>query len=225
MKKTLKTFAVVSAMSIMAVAIAGCGSKNATQSGVSQIDTPLITDTADPVYKDDSDMTTTVKDSILKKMDGETFYFSSGAGGWATELKVYADGTFEGHYYDSDMGDRGNGYPNGTQYDSEFKGKFSVPEQVNNYSYSMKVENVETDKMAGTEEIKDGVKYVYTEPVGIKDGAKLHIYIPGASVSSLPEGYISWAQMSLKGDDKLTFYGIYNEKDNAGFVGNTTIRE
>ena len=206
-----KTFAVVSAMSIMAVAIAGCGSRNATQSGVSQIDTPLITDTANPVYKDDSDMTTTVKDSILKKMDGETFYFSSGAGGWATELKVYADGTFEGHYYDSDMGDRGNGYPNGTQYDSEFKGKFSVPEQVNNYSYSMKVENVETDKMAGTEEIKDG--------------AKLYIYIPGASVSSLPEGYISWAQMSLKGDDKLTFYGIYNEKDNAGFVGNTTIRE
>ena len=107
-----KTFAVVSAMSIMAVAIAGCGSRNATQSGVSQIDTPLITDTANPVYKDDSDMTTTVKDSILKKMDGETFYFSSGAGGWATELKVYADGTFEGHYYDSDMGDRGNGYPN-----------------------------------------------------------------------------------------------------------------
>ncbi len=104
MKKTLKTFAVVSAMSIMAVAIAGCGSRNATQSGVSQIDTPLITDTANPVYKDDSDMTTTVKDSILKKMDGETFYFSSGAGGWATELKVYADGTFEGHYYDSDMG-------------------------------------------------------------------------------------------------------------------------
>ncbi|MFQ8900873.1 MAG: hypothetical protein ACLR7D_02100 [Lachnospira eligens] len=41
----------------------------------------------------------------------------------------------------------------------------------------MKVENVETDKMAGTEEIKDGVKYVYTEPVGIKDGAKLYIYI------------------------------------------------
>lgn len=31
MKKTLKTFAVVSAMSIMAVAIAGCGSRNATQ--------------------------------------------------------------------------------------------------------------------------------------------------------------------------------------------------
>ena len=63
MKKTLKTFAVVSAMSIMAAAIAGCGSRNATQSGVSQIDTPLITDTANPVYKDDSDMTTTVKDS------------------------------------------------------------------------------------------------------------------------------------------------------------------
>ena len=31
-----KTFAVVSAMSIMAVAIAGCGSRNATQSGVSR---------------------------------------------------------------------------------------------------------------------------------------------------------------------------------------------
>ena len=33
-----------------------------------------------------------------------TFEFSSGAGGWATQLSIHSDGTFAGEYFDSDMG-------------------------------------------------------------------------------------------------------------------------
>ena len=40
--------------------------------------------------------------------------FSSGAGGWSTELKVADDGTFTGAYHDSEMELTGENYPNGT---------------------------------------------------------------------------------------------------------------
>ena len=118
-----------------------------------------------------------------------------------------------------DMGDSGVENPNGTQYDCQFKGQFSTPEQTSSYSYSMNVEKIETEKKGGTQEIKNGIKYAYTAPVGISDGAKVYIYVQGTPVNSLPAGYLSWADMSLNGADELPFYGIYNEKDDAGFVG------
>ena len=58
----------------------------------------INTETEKPVYTDDTELTTNVTGSILDEIDGQLFYFSSGVRGWATELKVYADGTFEGHY-------------------------------------------------------------------------------------------------------------------------------
>lgn len=207
-----------------ALTMAGCGKKDTTaqQSKDSLIDLPINTETEKPVHTDDTELSTNVKGSILEEINGQTFYFSSGAGGWATELKVSADGSFEGHYYDSDMGDTGADYPNGTQYDCKFKGKFSIPEQVSNYSYAMQVEKIEQEQPTGKEAIIDGIKYVYTEPAGVSEGAKMYIYLPGSKVSSLPEGYVSWANMALDDADKLPFYGIYNEKDDAGFVGETT---
>lgn len=206
-----------------ALIMAGCGKKDtAVQSNDSQIDLPVNTETEKPVYTDDTELSTNVKGGILDEIDGQLFYYSSGAGGWATELKVFSDGSFQGHYYDSDMGDTGADYPNGTQYDCQFRGKFSTPEQVSNYSYAMQVEKIEQEQPTGKEEIIDGIKYVYTEPSGVSEGAKMYIYLPGSKISSLPEGFVSWANMALNGADTLPFYGIYNEKDDAGFVGETS---
>ena len=42
------------------------------------------------------------------------FCFSSGVGGWFTVLYIHEDGSFDGHYQDSNMGVTGEGYPNGT---------------------------------------------------------------------------------------------------------------
>ena len=51
--------------------------------------------------------------SVFEILPSE-FELSSGAGGWATILKLNKDGTFTGQYYDSDLGDTGEDYPNGT---------------------------------------------------------------------------------------------------------------
>lgn len=202
----------ITAMSLAVVTMTGCGMKS---------DVAQTVDTKEFAHIDSTEMSTVSEPSILDKIDGQLFYYSSGAGGWATELTVHADGTFEGHYYDMDMGDTGNKNPNGTQYDCEFNGKFSTPEEADDYSYSMKIVNIETEKKDGTEEIKDGIKYVYTKPAGISEGASVYLYIPGTPVSMLPQEYLIWAAMSLKSASELPFYGIYNVSDEAGFVGET----
>lgn len=228
MKK--KTLIITLAIMTAATALSGCSkSEPETQSQTikedlqedSQIELPVNTETEQPVYTDDTELAVEVKGSIFEELTGQTFYFSSGAGGWATELRINADGTFEGHYYDSDMGDTGDGYPNGIQYDCQFKGQFSTPEQDSNYSYVMSVESIETKNETGTEEIIDGIKYVYTEPAGINVDDKLYIYLPGTPVSLLPEDYTIWAMMALGDSDEQTFYGIYNETYGAGFVPGT----
>ena len=57
------------------------------------------------------------------------FFFSSGAGGWCTVLYIDEDGSFEGNFRDSDMGSTGEGYPNGTLYYCDFKGRFTEPQK------------------------------------------------------------------------------------------------
>ena len=52
------------------------------------------------------------------------FTFASGAGAWLTELMLEQDGSFAGQYHDSEMGDLGDDYPNGSCYISTFSGRF-----------------------------------------------------------------------------------------------------
>lgn len=213
-KKKLLTLTMLSVMSVAAAMMTGCGgNKSTSQSGSVQTESTISSDAGKNTSTESGS-----GNSILKNIDGQTFYYSSGAGAWATELKVYADGSFEGHYYDMNMGESGAKYPDGTQYDSQFKGSFSTPEKVNDYSYTFKVEKFETDKKAGTEEIKNKIRYVYSDPAGLSDGATIYLYTKGAPVSSLPKGYLSWADSTINGADSLSFYGIYNETDDAGYV-------
>lgn len=69
-------------------------------------------------YPDKSDLTF----ADIAKLE---FWFGSGAGAWCTTLKIKPDGTFNGHFQDSDMGDEGPDYPMGTRYECYFSGKFS----------------------------------------------------------------------------------------------------
>lgn len=91
------------------------------------------------------------------------FYFASGAGGWCTELYIHEDGTFEGLYHDSDMGDSSDEYPNGTIYYCDFTGKFTQLEKVDDYTYAMLIEHLEYADTEGDEEIADG--YVISIPM------------------------------------------------------------
>lgn len=146
------------------------------------------------------------------------FWFGSGAGAWRTVLTIHDDGTFEGEYSDSDMGSAGEDHPNGVCYLSDFTGKLTEPEKVNDYTYSVRIERIELAEEPDTEEIKDGIKYIYSEPYGLDDAEELLFYLPGAPVQELPEGYRSWMMgYGEFTDTQLPFYGLYNVKAEEGF--------
>lgn len=148
------------------------------------------------------------------------FCFSSGAGAWWTTLTIQEDGSFEGHYQDSDMGDTGDGYPNGTIYICDFFGKFSELVKENEYTYSAKVQNIETEKAPGITEYVDGIRCVYSEPYGMDHAEDVLFYMQGAQLEELPEEYRSWVgyyDLASTEDIVLPFVGLYNVAAEEGF--------
>ena len=147
------------------------------------------------------------------------FYFASGAGGWRTVLQIEEDGSFLGQYSDSDMGSNGADYPNGTLYLCEFEGKFTQPVKVNDYTYSMQIENISLVNEADTKEIKDGTLYYYSTPYGLDGAEDILIYLPGAPFNELPEEYRNWVRNDMENPDalELPFYGLYNVTEQNGF--------
>lgn len=156
----------------------------------------------------------------FSELSKHQFVFSSGAGAWQTILNIYEDGTFKGYYSDSDMGDTGQGYPNGTNYSSTFEGKFTTPKKVNDYTYSMSIESIKLEKEVGSEEIIDGIKYIYSEAYGLDNAKEFYIYTTQAPLKELPEGFLSWIGFIEQIDGKgeyLPFYGLYNIETESGF--------
>ena len=152
---------------------------------------------------------------------GTQFIMSSGAGGWQATLDISADGSFNGSYSDNDMGETGDGYPNGTIYQCDYTGKLTDLKKVNDFTYSAKVSGIKYENEPNTESIKDGVRYSYSE-AAIADGDEVSIYLKGALLDQLPEGYLTWAgyyDLSQTKDTELSSYGIYDKASDAGFVG------
>lgn len=150
------------------------------------------------------------------------FVFSSGAGAWATFLTIDADGNFEGNYHDSNMGETGDGYPNGTIYVSDFHGAFTEPEKVNDYSYRFRIDYLALAEEPETREILDQILYIYSLPYGIDDAEDFYIYLPGAPLEELPEDFLRWVgyyDLSAIDGELLPFYGLYNEHAAEGFYG------
>ena len=149
------------------------------------------------------------------------FMFSSGAGAWATRLAIKEDGSFSGEYMDSDMGDNTQEYPGGTAYQCTFSGQFTQPAKVNDYTWTMRIERIEYAHEVGTEEIKDGIRYIYRDPYGLENAEDILIYLPGAPLSELPEEFISWVGYYAYDDPEnteLSFYALYNETMQYGFM-------
>lgn len=147
------------------------------------------------------------------------FYFSSGAGAWRTVLYIHEDGSFDGQYLDSDMGDRGDEYPYGTAYYSEFSGSFTQPEKVDEMTYRFRIDTLKYALDFG-EEIKDGIYYHYVEAYGLADAEELYMYLPGSKIADLPEAYRSWVgyyNLDSMQETELSFYGLYNENAETGF--------
>ena len=158
--------------------------------------------------------------SPFEDLQDVRFAFSSGVGGWGTLLRIEPDGSFSGEFHDSDMGVTGEDYPNGTLYLSQFNGVFSLPEKVDDYTYVFQIEQISLSEEEGTEEIRDGVKVIYSEPYGLENSENFYLFLPGSSLESLPEEYLDWirfADMKDASDMFLSQYGLFNEAAGDGF--------
>ncbi len=166
---------------------------------------------------------------LFEEMSNWEYTFSSGAGGWQTNMTVMPDGTFKGLYNDSDMGDTGDGYPDGTLYECSFMGKFSEPRKVDKYTYMLEIADIKYENEPGKEEIKDNMHLIYTKPYGLEEvvdkSEDLFVYLPGRDTKDMTEDFWSWigylwygaylgSDMDYVDDipEDLTFCALYNTK-------------
>ena len=163
------------------------------------------------------------KSFSFEDLNRTAFQFSSGAGAWRTILNIQRDGSFFGEYSDSNMGETGDGYPNGSVYCSNFTGRFSQPVMVDEYTYSIRLEQINYRRQPGTEEIRDGVFYHYTEAYGLYGTKDFLIYLPGTPLDSLPENFLYWTMLFSEEKTALPFYGLYAPETENSFSSYDTI--
>lgn len=224
MKKKIKTLFIATTLTLI---LCSCGTKESGNfDNTSDVETEVIQENAS---SDEQETMPEEAESIQNEEEGTfsfkafenlQFCFSSGAGGWATYLTIDADGSFEGEFFDGDLGCTGDGYPNGTMYQSVFSGQFTQPVKVNAYTYSMKIQEITYEKAFGTEEIRDGMLYCYCDAYGLEEAKDFLIYLPGAPLAELPEEFRSWVgyyDLSYTTDTELPFYALNNEAQQYGF--------
>lgn len=148
-------------------------------------------------------------------------YFSSGTGGWGTSLRLEKDGDFIGTFQDSNWGETGIGYPEGTVETCKFRGNFSNIKKIDEHTYTMTLDEITFDNEPGETWIKNGIKYVATTPYGIEDGREFRLYTPEKSTEGFSEEFLMW-RCSPYGEyiDELAIlgkYGLHNVKMDYGF--------
>lgn len=150
---------------------------------------------------------------------GRFFIFSSGVGGWRTELTLHEDGTFAGMHLDSEMGICAEDYPDGTVYVCDFFGAFSDITQLDEHTYKMTLLYLQTLDPDEEEWIQDGVRYVVSEPYGIVGGHDFILYLPETPLEGLSEDFMLWWPLRYDEESRNTLgcYGIENIAESCGF--------
>ena len=130
-------------------------------------------------------------DNLFAIMPRE-FTFSSGAGGWSTQLNLYEDGSFDGCFSDWNMGELTEDYLKGTCRMCAFSGEFSTPRKVTDYIYSVSVKRLNYPKDVDTEWIEDGARYIQATPYGLDKTSEYYIYLPGCPSSVFTEDQLTY---------------------------------
>ena len=161
-------------------------------------------------------------DRVFAELQDEDFFFSSGVGGWATQLHINPDGSFTGNYHDSNMGETGPGYPYGTVYVCSFSGTLSQVRQLSSWEYTMTLSSLELEYTVGESWIENNMRFIAANPYGLDNAGELRLYRPGAPTAELPEEFVRWVSMPQAwGNDipeTLPFWGLYNVAGQQGFA-------
>ena len=153
--------------------------------------------------------------------EGMEWSFMSGAGAWSTDMRILEDGSFWGEYHDSEMGETGEEYPEGTIYCCSFYGAMSFAGQADEYSWNCVIDSLTVNEEVGQETVGEGIRFVYTQPYGISAGDTMRLYRPGTPVSALPEDMYIWAHVYTDNGvaEELEDWFLCSEKNESGFVG------
>ena len=155
------------------------------------------------------------------QLEGLEWTFSSGAGGWSTDMRILSDGSFSGEFHDSEMGEMGESYPDGTIYCCSFTGQMSIGNQIDEFSREIRIESLTLDESQEKESIEDGIRFVASEPYGISADDTMRLYLPGTPVSELTEDMKMWAHLLTmeEAPSEMENWFLYSEKNESGFVG------
>ncbi len=158
-------------------------------------------------------------EDVFAQIQDLRFDFSSGAGAWNTEMAIEEDGTFSGIYHDSEMGEVGEDYPDGTVYLSVFSGQMSLAEQVDDHCWKIRVDSLE--EVDWEETIDEQIHYVPADVYGISEGDEMLLYSPGTPVSVLSEEMQMWAHVLDQENppEELEYWFLMSEANESGFVG------
>ena len=100
--------------------------------------------------------------------------------------------------------------PNGTVIICEFTGTFSIPEKIDDYTYKLTVESINTKYDDGYVYYDNGIEYECVgEPYGFDGCQDFYLYIKGRQANDLSEDFLGW---------------IYEYDENAGVLPCNCIR-
>ena len=228
MKKSI--IAVLLIASMMMICLGGCEKKETNtpetpENTIEIVEQAVTDDTPEEVVEIDNEVINEEPEEELNDVEEEfdvlegTYDFTSGVGAWYTECIVNKDGTFEGHYKDTNMGDMCEAYKGGTVELCDFIGTFSDLKKVDEYTYTAKVSSLEITSPTDTEEIEDEVRYHYTEAYGFEVYDVIEFYLPGKPIAELSSAFLSWTSLRYCSVYPAFLYSksFYNVKAQAGF--------
>ena len=137
-------------------------------------------------------------------------HFSSGAGGWGTELTLQRDGSFTGQYHDSDMGSGGTDFPNGTVYLCGFEGQFGDFREAEYGSVALTLEELTVVTEQSEPWIEDGIRYIPSTPYGLEGGTDFLLYGPETPWETLSDSALMGWPLSGEPTFTLDCWGLCN---------------
>ncbi|QFJ55447.1 lysozyme inhibitor LprI family protein [Pseudobutyrivibrio xylanivorans] len=218
---------------IALVLIAGCGIFYLVgRSGDDEAAEAISNQTSTNIEADSNITNNETKDNVVANTDDDStltfedlskysFSFYSGAGGWSDDFNVEKDGYFHGYYHDSDMGDIGDGYPDGTRYYCEYEGHFENIQKIDEYTYKMHMKDINVINNDG-EFLADGVKYIPVTPYALNNADEIEIYMPGKPVAEIDDEIKTWLFVGYQEQqDSLENLALVNVNENQGITSYT----
>ncbi len=202
---------------LMAFFIAGCGS--ASQAEIQTISS----ETKESVQTEEQSSTSSeasnieeIEELTFADLSKYSFEFSSGAGAWGEWFTIEKDGYVTGLFNDSNMGETGDGYEDGTRYSSSYSGHFTNLTKIDEHTYQMTLADISYKEPIGTEEIEDKILYIYTGSYCLGGTDTFTIYLPGTPLNVLSEDIYSWIRYSNESETELTMIVIADETNGYG---------